>query len=150
MSKINNEIQNSVNNSCAVATEAHETGTIIETLQAALPALEAKIESLTGHKVKLHAKTIKDWSGEEYYNFFSDDFSAELGGLAKPIFESIHISTSGGKFTEDADVMWFSPNVKYTHYSGGSNGTNYIWSCLYFNIAKGEWDFEHSRQIFSR
>ena len=123
----------------------------IDKLKAALPALEAKIESLTGHKVTLQVESYTDhYSERECYNFFSDDFSANLCGLAKPIFERINIKTRGSKFNSETGLIGFSPIVEYVHHGGGRNGTEYIWSWLFFDVAKGEWDFERSRQIFNK
>ena len=70
--------------------------------------------------------------------------------MAKPIFERINITTRGSRVNSETSTIGFSPIVEYVHYGGGRNGTEYIWSSLYFNLTKGEWDFERSRQIFNK
>ena len=127
---------------------------IVERLDAALPILAAKIESVTGVKVSLRGE-IKRSSGygDYYYTFESNELVSQLCGLAKPIFESIKISTWGGTLFEDnvdtynQSFVCFRPKVDYQHYGGGRNSTDYIWSSLHFDLEKNEWDFERSKLL---
>jgi len=120
-------------------------------LEAALPALSDKIKGFTGTQVELYLEERTD--REEYYRINSKDLSEELKGFAQAIFEKINFTTWGGKIVKNGvgeDIIWFAPKMSYTHFSGGSNGTDFIWSTLCFNVSKGEWDFDNSRLIFKR
>ena len=114
-----------------------------EKLEKALPELAAKIESITGCRMELNYNRRKQ--GEEFcYTIFSEDLSNQLCGITKPIFKRINFTTWGGTNSGQQSHIWFAPKVEYTHWGGGSNGTDYIWNSLYFNIEKGEWDWENS------
>ena len=121
----------------------------LDKLSGALSSLENKIESITGTRVALKVdEKYSNYTGENFFEINSNDFSSQLCGLTKPIFKEIRISTNGGyKVKGDEDYIWFRVAVIYTHFGGGSNGTDYIWSCLYFNTKNGEWDFDISKQI---
>ena len=126
--------------------------TIERKLAAALPVLSDKIKSLTGTHVELHLE-VGTGKKVEYYRIKSNDLSSELKGFAQAIFEKINFTTWGGEiFKNDVDeeMIWFAPKMSYKHFSGGSNGTDFIWGTLYFNATKCEWDFDNSRLIFKR
>ena len=128
---------------------------IVKRLDAALPILAAKIESITGATVTLQGKVKKDYNDNYCYTFESNELVSQLCGLTKPIFESIKISTGGGTlFENNVDTYYqsfvsFRPKVDYQHYGGGRNSTDYIWYILHFDLEKNEWDFERSKLLIN-
>jgi hypothetical protein len=112
----------------------------IEKLKNALPRLEAKIKEITGINIELYANVSKNRDDEDVYQIYSDDLSDKLCGLSAPIFKTIIFQTWGGIINKENAIVFF-PQVQYTHYSGGSNGTDYIWNMIKFDITKSEWSF---------
>ena len=119
--------------------------TVIEKLKSSLPQLEKEIKRVAGVEIKLDVEKRSD-SGGDYFRITSGDLSKQLCGLTSPMFEKINFTTWGGKLKEDG-IMDFYPKMEYTHYTGGSNGTDYIWRFLIFNANTGHWDFKNSHYI---
>jgi hypothetical protein len=80
----------------------------------------------------------------------SDNLADQLSGLAVPIFKEIHFETWGGENSDSNGKIWFYPKIAYEHFGGGTNGTDYIWSCLLFNKETEAWDFENSKLIYNK
>jgi hypothetical protein len=124
--------------------------THLEKLQAALPQLEGKIKSITGGNFKLSASEHTDRMGVQFLKITSEDVAAQLCGVAAPIFKKINLETWGGGYYAEFEIVHFQPKIQYQHWGGGSNGTDYIWSKLFFDIASGEWDFDGSCLIYGK
>jgi len=120
--------------------------TVIEKLKSSLPQLEQEIKRIAGVEIKLSAELVS-YSFGDFLEITSGDLSSQLCGISAPMFEKINFSTWGGIPCDDGMIN-FRPKVEYVHYSGGSNGTDYIWSGLAFNANTGQWDFENSRLIY--
>jgi hypothetical protein len=126
-------------NEAESATQEH-----LDMVISALPQLEALIEKYGKFKVKLKAELQKNRSGETI-SIFSDDITDLLSPLGKTIFSKFAIGFWGGSVTKDGNI-WFNPKVWYEHPMGGSNGTDFIWDALWFDVEKGTW-IEGRRKI---
>jgi hypothetical protein len=103
-------------------------------LQNALPALAELINQELGFTPELNLQ-----STSYGFSIESIDLLSELGNtLAKTMFTSIKI-----RMTSDCMVInnsiWFNPKLKYEHPKGGSNGTDFIWQHLGFNLDEQKW-----------
>ena len=108
-------------------------------VQQALPELETLIEKELGFKPKLQAKIENNGRN---IKITSDDLITELGNtLVKSLFTVIYIDFWGGtKYTHDnVDYIGFSPKLRYNHPTGGSNGTDFIWWAVKFNLNTKQW-----------
>ena len=64
----------------------------------------------------------------------------ELGNtLVKTIFSDIKIDFWGGTKVISANSIWFNPILSYEHPSGGSNGTDFLWDSLWFDLDTNQW-----------
>jgi hypothetical protein len=124
--------------------------TRLEKLQKALPQLEVEMKKITNANFKLLAYENINRDGSVRLCIYSEDVAEQLLGLAAPVFKRINFTTWGGLLLEDERVVCFSPKVEYEHWSGGSNGTDYIWATLCFDMESGKWDFENSRLIYKK
>ncbi len=118
-------------------------------MERALPALEQEIQRIATVSMQLKVEVRKDYRGNDYFRIYSDNLAEQLSGLAAPMFEEIHFEATASS-KEDSEVMCFSTNVKYQHFGGGTNGTDYIWSYLLFNKETEAWDFENSKLIYNK
>jgi hypothetical protein len=133
-----------VNESTSINEAESPTQEHLDMVISALPQLEALIEKYGKFKVKLKAELQKNRSGETI-SIFSDDLSSLLSPLAKMVFAKFNIYFWGGSVTQDGNI-WFNPKVSYEHPMGGSNGTDFIWDSLWFDVKKGTW-IEGRRKI---
>jgi hypothetical protein len=123
----------------------------LEKIKQSLPELEAEIKKIAGAEIKLNARIETSIDGDRMIVLFSDDLKNQItSGIAAPIFKSIYIKTWGGTIRNNAKAISFSPKIQYEHYSGGTNGTDYIWSSLRFDLSSGKWMFDESRLIYTK
>jgi hypothetical protein len=104
-----------------------------------IPELETLIETELGFKPKLYASIENNGRN---IKIFSGDLMSELGNtLVKSLFTTIKIDFWGGtKYNHDnVDYIGFSPKLQYQHPSGGSNGTDFIWWSVKFNLNTKQW-----------
>lgn len=113
---------------------------LVEVIQA-LPALEAMIFEKLGCMIKLYATLKEDRHGKGYIRIYSDNVIDLLGDtLSKTLFEEIQVGFWGGGITNDGKTIWFNPKVGYSHPSGGSNGTDFVWSGLWYALEDTEFE----------
>jgi len=109
-----------------------------------LPKLEELIQKRLGFKPKLKVEIS---TNQMFQITGTQNLIDQLGNtLVKTLFTQINIEFWGGKYSKEHEVIWFNPQVSYTHPSGGSNGTDFIWDSLWFDINTNEW--KEGRVIF--
>ena len=126
-------------NEAETLNEAKVTPEMLLQVQQALPDLEKLIQKNSGVKVKLMAEMER-----EKINIHSDNLIGQLSPLGRTVFKEINIYFWGGDYVEKTDQIWFNPKTSYTHPGGGSNGSDFIWQSLWFNLDKNVW-FEGRR-----
>jgi len=109
----------------------------LDAVTKALPDLEKLIFNASKVKVKLKVKAEDTRSGI-ILRIYSDDLTNILSPLGKTAFSAINISTWGGIENQDGNI-WFTPKLSYEHPSGGSNGTDFIWSAIWFDPNTNKW-----------
>lgn len=107
---------------------------VLEQVKSALPELEKLILKESKVKVKLKANISRKWNIE----IASDDLHSTLSPLGKTVFSNIRVRFWGGQLTKEGTV-WFSPKLEYEHPSGGSNGTDFVWDSLWYNLETYKW-----------
>lgn len=127
-----NESEDFINEAERNPTQEH-----LDAVIAALPQLEALILKYTKAKIKLKA-ILEDGRRETYIRIFSDDLADQLSPLGKIIFSKINVYFWGGTITQDGNI-WFNPKISYEHPSHGTNGTDFVWDALWFDVEKGSW-----------
>ena len=100
----------------------------------ALPDLEKLIQRHSGAKVKLKASI----NGNRIY-IYSDNLIGQISPIGKTVFKEINIAFWGGDYIEKTNQIWFNPKTSYEHPSGGSNGSDFIWQSLWFDLNKKVW-----------
>lgn len=119
----------------AVINEAADVAPYLDEVIAALPQLEALVKKHLGFKPKLSAVNQRN-----QILLTSTDLMSELGKtLAKSIFVDIQMYFWGGTVTSDGKSIWFNPKLSYSHPSGGSNGTDFLWDGLWWDLDKKQW-----------
>ena len=121
-------------NEAETLNEAKATPEMLLQVQQALPALEKLIQKRSGVKAKLMVEMARD----NVY-IYSDNLIGQISPLGKTVFKEIHIGFWGGTLQEKEKQIWFNPKTGYEHPSGGSNGTDFIWQSLWFNLDKNQW-----------
>jgi hypothetical protein len=108
----------------------------LDEVKKALPQLEDLIKKKLGFAPKLTA----DKKGNDRIFIQSSDLMNELGKtLVKTLFTKIEIGFWGGNVTGDGKSIWFNPKIWYEHPSGGSNGADFIWDSLWWDLASKKW-----------
>ena len=117
--------------------EAEITNEDLAGVLSALPELEKLIKKHIGMNVKLQAE-LKPGRRNSYIQISSGDLIKDYGNnpIVKASFASWKIDFLGGTKNSDNEI-WFNPNCAYTHYSGGSNGTQFIWDSIWYK--EGKW-----------
>lgn len=117
---------------------------ILSAISAKLPELTAIIEKELGFAPALNVelKFTRNWN-EPYFEITgTENLINELGNtLVKTLFTEIQIGFWGGKISEDKTRVWFNPKIWYTHVSGGSNGTDFLFRNLNFMIDESKWEY---------
>ena len=126
-------------NEAETLNENKVTPEMLLQVQQALPDLEKMIQKRSSVKVKLMAEM-----NREKINIHSDNLIGQLSPLGRTIFKEINIYFWGGDYIEKTNQIWFNPKLSYEHPSGGSNGSDFIWQSLWFNLDKNVW-FEGRR-----
>lgn len=115
--------------------EAEDVTPYLADVQAALPQLEDLIKKKLGFKPSLKADLERG-----NIRITSSDIINELGKtLVKTIFTKVEIGFWGGNITRDGKTIWFNPKLWYEHPSGGSNGTDFVWDSLWWDIDAKKW-----------
>lgn len=115
-------------------------------VQKELPALVKLIQKQLGFSPKL-VVTIENSRQGNRINLSSNDLTSELGKtLVKNMFSEIKIEFWGGVLSSTENKIWFNPKVQYTHPGGGSNGTDFVWDSLWFDLDTNKWI--EGRKIF--
>jgi hypothetical protein len=108
----------------------------LDEVKKALPQLEDLIKKKLGFAPKLTA----DKKGADRIFIQSSDLMNELGKtLVKTLFTKIEIGFWGGNVTSDGKSIWFNPKIWYEHPSGGSNGADFVWDSLWWDLASKKW-----------
>lgn len=115
--------------------EAADVEQYLDEVKAALPELENLIKKKLGFKPALNVV-----NNRGTLQITSGDIINELGKtLVKTIFTKVEIGFWGGNVTRDGDSIWFNPKLWYEHPSGGSNGTDFVWDSLWWDLNKKTW-----------
>lgn len=108
----------------------------LDEVKKALPQLEDLIKKKLGFAPKLTA----DKKGNDRIFIQSSDLMNELGKtLVKTLFTKIEIGFWGGNVTSDGKSIWFNPKIWYEHPSGGSNGADFVWDSLWWDLTSKKW-----------
>lgn len=108
----------------------------LDEVKKALPQLEDLIKKKLGFAPKLTA----DKKGNDRIFIQSSDLMNELGKtLVKTLFTKIEIGFWGGNVTGDGKSIWFNPKIWYEHPSGGSNGCDFVWDSLWWDLNTKKW-----------
>ena len=108
----------------------------LDEVKKALPQLEDLIKKKLGFAPKLSAEK----KGNDRIFIGSSDLMNELGKtLVKTLFTKIEIGFWGGNVTSDGKSIWFNPKIWYEHPSGGSNGADFVWDSLWWDLASKKW-----------
>jgi len=115
--------------------ESEDATPYLDEVKAALPDLEDLIKKELGFKPKLDVKASRG-----RLEITSGDIINELGKtLVKTMFVEVTIGFWGGNITKDGKTIWFNPKLWYKHPSGGTNGTDFVWDSLWYDLEKKEW-----------
>lgn len=125
-----NESTNNINEN--QLTEDH-----LSQVQQALPELEKLIEKISKVKLTLEAE-LDAGRRKTRIQITSQDLSNQLSPLGKTVFSKINIDFWGGIMNQDGDI-WFNPKLSYEHPSRGSNGTDFLWDSLWYDIGNDKW-----------
>lgn len=106
----------------------------LEQVKNALPELEKLILKQSKVKAKLYAEIGRN----KNIKITSEDLSNQLSPLGKTVFTRISIDFWGGMLTKEGTI-WFNPKLEYEHPSGGSNGADFIWDSLWYNLETSKW-----------
>jgi hypothetical protein len=109
----------------------------LEKVKAALPALEKLIEKISKVKLTLEAE-LEAGRRETRIQITSQDLSNQLSPLGKTVFSKINIFFWGGTMNQEGHI-WFNPKLSYEHPSRGSNGTDFLWDSLWYDIGNDKW-----------
>lgn len=105
-----------------------------------IPALVRLIQKELGFSPKIVIELQKGRNGESLKISSSDNLVKELGNtLVKAIFTEIKIDFWGGTKLTSENKIWFNPKISYTHPGGGSNGTDFLWDSLWFDLDTNKW-----------
>ena len=116
--------------------EAADVTEYLDEVRKSLPQLEDLIKKKLGFAPKLAVAQ----KGNAKLEITSNDLTNELGKtLVKTLFAKIEIGFWGGNVTGDGKTIWFNPKVWYEHPSGGSNGCDFVWESLWWDLASKKW-----------
>lgn len=116
--------------------EAADVTEYLDEVRKSLPQLEDLIKKKLGFAPKLAVAQ----KGNVKLEITSNDLTSELGKtLVKTLFTKIEIGFWGGNVTGDGKTIWFNPKVWYEHPSGGSNGCDFVWESLWWDLASKKW-----------
>jgi len=116
--------------------EAADVTQYFDEVKKALPQLEDLIKKKLGFSPKL---TVEQ-KGNVKLEIKSGDLLNELGKtLVKTLFTKIELGFWGGNVTGDGKSIWFNPKVWYEHPGGGSNGADFVWDSLWWDLASKKW-----------
>ena len=108
----------------------------LDEVKKALPQLEDLIKKKLGFAPKLTA----DKKGNDRIFIQSSELIGELGKtLVKTLFTKIELGFWGGNVTSDGKSIWFNPKIWYEHPGGGSNGADFVWDSLWWDLASKKW-----------
>lgn len=124
--------------------------TLREQIEEALPALEEAIIERLGNDsfVKnfdfgLTVEERKDRSGNPAFVISSNNLVELTGPIGKIIYKEFIFETWGGTKVNDPNEnkIWFNPKFSFEYINGGSNGTDALWSSIWYDIDEYEWIF---------
>ncbi len=107
---------------------------------AALPSLAKLIQREVGVPIQL-TETMKRGVHGKYMEINSNDLVADTG-IAKHAFKTFNIRLAGGETVQldgDDRYLWFTISCRWDVFSGGSNGTDFIWNGMWFDLNKSTW-----------
>ena len=108
----------------------------LDEVKKALPQLEDLIKKKLGFAPKLTA----DKKGNDRIFIQSSELIGELGKtLVKTLFTKIELGFWGGNVTSDGKSIWFNPKIWYEHPGGGSNGADFVWDSLWWDLSSKKW-----------
>jgi len=126
-----------------IVNESNEgvTQEMFEIVEKSLPELEKLIKQKLGASINIKAK-IESTRNGQVIKIYTDDTSVIkcLGStIVKTLFQEIQLDFKGGEYIEKENKIWFDPKLKYTHPYAGSNGTDFVWTSLFFDLNKNKW-----------
>jgi hypothetical protein len=104
----------------------------------ALPYLEQLIQREVGFRPKLTAKVTKGRSGD-YLEITSEDLVNQLGKIGGAMFKTLRLRLVGGDEVMKDDSVAFSINMEWSVWSGGTNGTSFVWNSMYYSFDESGW-----------
>jgi hypothetical protein len=116
------------------ATDTSQFDEIIK----ALPNLEQLIQREVGFKPKLTGKVQKGRMGN-YLDITSEDLVNQLGKIGGAMFKTLRLRLVGGDEVMKDDSVAFSINMEWGVWSGGTNGTSFIWNGVYYSFDESGW-----------
>lgn len=109
----------------------------LEIVKANIQGLELAVSSRLGIEVKLNVS--EDRKGN--ITIESENL-AKHTGICQVLYSEFVFSTWGGSLiTGLTPKIWFNPKFVFEYKEGGSNGTDALWTGLYFNLETKEWEF---------
>ena len=98
--------------------------------------LESAISSRLGIEVKLNVSENRNGNIE-----IQSENLAKHTGILVNLYKEFVFSIWGGTLIVDENKIWFNPKFFFKYRDGGSNGTDALWTGLYFNLETKEWEF---------
>jgi hypothetical protein len=116
---------------------------ILSAITAKMPVLTAIIENELGFAPGLKVEIERTRSGEPRFRISgTENLINHLGNtLVKTLFTKIKIGFWGGEISSDLKRVWFNPQIWYQHPTGGSNGTDFLFSNLNFMLDTQTWEY---------
>lgn len=124
--------------------------TLREQIEEALPALEEAIIKRLGNDsyvrnfdfgLKVDEST--DRNGKPRFEISSNNLLDLTGPIGKITYKEYIFVTWGGTTVNDPseNKIWFNPKFSFKYKDGGSNGTDALWSAIWYDIDEYEWIF---------
>ena len=124
--------------------------TLRDQIEEALPALEEAIIKRLGNEpyirnfdfgLKVDEST--DRNGNTRFEISSNNLVELTGPIGKITYKEFIFETWGGTKVNDPNEnkIWFNPKFSFKYINGGSNGTDALWSAIWYDIDEYEWIF---------
>jgi hypothetical protein len=79
---------------------------------------------------------------DKYIKIHSDNLKDELGNtLVNSLFKNIRIEFTGSMMSSPENMYWFTSNLRYEHINSGTNGVNFLWYNIIFDMNTQTWIF---------
>lgn len=108
----------------------------LDIVKANIQGLELEVSSRLGIEIKLNVSEHRNGNIE-----IQSENLVKHTGILVNLYKKFVFSTWGGTLIVDENKIWFNPKFFYEFTDGGSNGTDALWTGLYFNLETKEWEF---------